>query len=650
MLEPTIAVVVTWVALVMLLAGVGMMAAWGLTSLARDTAVPRLTARCWLGLAALLAYLQLWNVFLAVTWSAWVVPVAVAVVGLVVLVRRSPWPAPGSRALLAGGLALVAVLWLANHAIGAASDYDLGLYHLGIIEYAKHYATIPGLANLQTRFGASDPHLLLAAFVDRGPWAGAGWHLVDGLLVSLLVLELAARLAPAPPVTPSFTRRVAWLLIPATVVVVGSAVDYRLASPNLDLACFVLVAVGMLYLAECVEDAFRSVPAFTSVATLAAASATRPLYWLLTFAAAGILFAIGPRPRADGRRLAGLCALPAVLLVGWMTRQAILSGYPLYPIKLGALPVDWRVPASVVDYTSRWTASWARWPGQGPDTVLASWHWLHAFWLSAELKSIDVIAPLALLACVAPALAVRGDGRATRRALRGPMLAVAGPSIVTLVIWFFEAPDPRFVLAPLWLFPISLAAWATPPLGPSSLLPFAAGISLGVGLAALELHESAWYLPAALLLPLYLLGVLWVIRRPRLRPALAGVVLLATASGGALVVAYHQHLGPVTVDSSGPFGIPDEDDPRVVTIMTAGGLHLRQPFSAATGNDQCFELLVCTAALSDPALHDILSPLHLRGVGIGSGFSVRPGLARHTDVPLSSLAPCVAPSGCRRRS
>src|SRR5262249_38296496 len=154
-----------------------------------------------------------------------------------------------------------------------------GLYHLGIIEYAKHYATIPGLANLQTRFGASDPHLLLAAFVDRGPWAGAGWHLVDGLLVSLLVLELAARLAPAPPVMPSFTRRMAWLLIPATVVVVGSAVDYRLASPNLDLACFVLVAVGMLYLADCVEDAVHPVPAFTSVATLAAASSTRPLYW-----------------------------------------------------------------------------------------------------------------------------------------------------------------------------------------------------------------------------------------------------------------------------------------------------------------------------------------------------------------------------------
>ncbi len=562
------------------------------------------------------------------TWAAWAVPVAFAAVGLVLLARRWRPPRPGGRALVAGALGALAALWLANHAIGEASDYDLGLYHLGIIEYAEHYATIPGLANLQTRLAASDPHLLLAAFLDRGPWAGAGWHLVDGLLVTLLALELTTRLARPAPALPSFTRRVAWLLIPATMVVVGSAVDYRLASPNLDLACFVLVAVGMLYLADCVENGVRATAAVTSVATLAAASATPPLFWLSTAAAAGILVAAGPRPRADARRVLALCGLPALLLVGWMTRQAILSGYPLYPVKVGALPVDWRVPASVVDYTGRWTSSWARWPGQGPDTVLSSWHWLRAYWLPAQEKSFDVIAPLGLLACLLPAFAARGDGRASRRGLRNPMLAVAVPSLVTLLIWFFEAPDPRFVLAPLWLLPISLAAWAVPPLGRPSPLLFVAGLGLGIGLAAVELHVTAWYLPAALLFPLYLLGALWVIRRPGLLPTLAGAVLVATAVAGAAVAAYHQQLKPVSVNSGGPFGIAGEELPRLVTITTAGGLHLRQPFSAVTGNDQCFEVLVCTAALSDPALHGVLSPLHFRGAGIGSGFSVRGRLAR----------------------
>ena len=415
MIEPTLAVLITWAVLGLLLAGLGVTVERSLAALVREREAPRLPAELWLGLAVLLGYLQLWNVIFAVTWAAWAVPVAFAAVGLVLLARRWRPPRPGGRALVAGGLGALAALWLANHAIGEASDYDLGLYHLGIIEYAEHYATIPGLANLQTRLAASDPHLLLAAFLDRGPWAGAGWHLVDGLLVTLLALELTTRLARPAPALPSFTRRVAWLLIPATMVVVGSAVDYRLASPNLDLACFVLVAVGMLYLADCVENGVRATAAVTSVATLAAASATRPLFWLSTAAAAGILVAAGPRPRADARRVLALCGLPALLLVGWMTRQAILSGYPLYPVKVGALPVDWRVPASVVDYTGRWTSSWARWPGQGPDTVLSSWHWLRAYWLSAQEKSLDVIAPLG-----APGVPAAGLRRPRRRPGESP--------------------------------------------------------------------------------------------------------------------------------------------------------------------------------------------------------------------------------------
>jgi hypothetical protein len=626
--EPTLAVLVTWLLLGLLLAGLGTTVEAGVVALSRVREAPRLPAELWLGLAALLAYLQLWNVFFAVTWAAGAVPLAIAVVGLALRARRWRPPRPGRRALVAGGVAGLAVLWLANHAIGKATDYDLGLYHLGFIEYAKHYATVPGLANVQIRLGASDPHLLLAAFLDRGPWSGAGWHLVDGLLVSLLVLELASRLARPAPAAPSFTRRVAWLLIPATMVVVGAAVSYRLASPNLDLACFVLVVAGMLYLADCVENGVRATPAVTSVALLAAASATRPLFWLSTAAAVAILVAVAPRPRADPRRIASLCALPAALLVGWLTRQAILSGYPLYPVKLGALPVDWRVPASVVNYNNRLTSAWARWPGHPADTVLASWHWVRGFWFSAQEKSLDVIAPLALLACLLPAFAARGEGRATRRALRNPMLAVAVPSLVTLLIWFFEAPDPRFVLAPLWLLPISLAAWALPPLGRPSPLLLAAGLGLGIGLAVLELHATAWFLPAALLLPVYLLGVLWVIRRPGLRPALAGLVLVAATVGGAAVAVHRQQLHPVSVDSSGPFGIAEEEEPRVDTVITDGGLHLRQPYSAITGNDQCFEILVCTAALTDPAVHDVVTRLHLRGPGVASGFSVRGRLAR----------------------
>ena len=125
--------------------------------------------------------------------------------------------------------------------------------------------------------------------------------------------------------------------------------EYRLSSPNLDLATYVLIVVGALYLAEWVEQGVQLIPAVTAVALFAAASATRPLYWITTGMALGVI-ALGSR-----RELAGLGAaralilvglLPAAVLAGSLARQAILSGYPFFPSTIVSLPVDWRMPAS----------------------------------------------------------------------------------------------------------------------------------------------------------------------------------------------------------------------------------------------------------------------------------------------------------------
>src|SRR5207302_8300946 len=117
----------------------------------------------------------------------WAPPAVAAAVTLVLLPRRAP--RVGWTLLPVA----IGVLWLANRSLGKALDYDLGLYHLSTVQYTLHYGTVPGLADLHTRLGAGDAHLLLVAFLSRGPWGGAAAHLANGLLVSLLFLDVAAR-------------------------------------------------------------------------------------------------------------------------------------------------------------------------------------------------------------------------------------------------------------------------------------------------------------------------------------------------------------------------------------------------------------------------------------------------------------------------
>ena len=618
---PTLAVLLSWAIVGAMLAGCGLLTRQATLSLfSRSPAGGLARADLWIGLAAVVAYLQVWNLFLSISWHAWIAPLAAGLAGLSVAVRRFPRVRAGRLSVGVISLTGLGILWLANQALAAAEDYDLGLYHLGMIGYALKYATLPGLGNLQGRLAAGDAHPLFVAFLDHGPWAKAGLHLASGLLVAMLFVDLGSRFAlrTATRRPPSFTGRMALLLVPATVTLVGIRPTHRLSSPNLDLAAFVLVVVGALYLAECVERDFPPAAALTATSSFALASVTRPLYWLPTVFAAGLIVVAAGREREKTRlrivRSAALsCTLPGVLLIGWMGRQAILSGYPLLPATIGALPTDWRVPASVIRAQNRGDDAWARWPGIDPQVVLSSWHWLTAWWLAKRARDPDIVAPLILLACLVPSLVGRGTADAERRKRTAPMLSVLVPALATLIAWFLIAPDPRFAFAPIWLVPIALAAWALPtttrPLSGSLLL--AAGIAL-VGFVELGVGHLAWLTPVAL--AGWTIATfsqrLWLSGRSPGLLAYAAVLSVALAPVG--IVAHFGAFHIVVANHDGPFGTLPEPTPKVVPFTTASGLQVSQPVDT----DRCFLVTLCT--------QDSNSRLHLRGARISDGFSVSP--------------------------
>ncbi len=572
---PTLAVVGSWLCLGALVAGVGHALRRLLLLAAADRGVGTIEpADLWIGLAALVAYLQVWNVVAAISWKAWILPLTAAVVGIGTGVRS---PQGLRRATLSWPVVaavVVGMLWLANRSLAAALYYDLGLYHFGAIEYASRFAAIPGLGNLHGRLGAGNGHLLLVAFLGHGPFARIGYHVTNGLLATMLLVDVAWRFVCRTPFRrlPSFTARVALLLLPATLVAIVGGKGSRLNNPDLDFAVFVLVVIGTLYLVECLEFGFRPTPALVCTSSLALAATTRPFYWPL--AMLGLAFVLIAAKKRAGRRssltrvTAAVVLLPIVLLGGWMTRQALLSGYPLFPLTTGALPVDWRMPSAVVHELNRFVTSWARSPGDSPAVVLATSNWLHP-WLRNHLGDLDLVAPILLLACVAPALASRSaDETRRRRAWRLPMLCVALPAVPMLVVWFVNAPDPRFALAPLWLLPIALVAWALPD----------AGVRLSR--ATTKVGGLAY-------------------------ASLAAVLLVSVA-----LVGHKGVFRPIISNGSGPLGTESVPGAAVVPFVTRSGLEIYQP---ARG-ELCWRVFLCTPH-PNPYLR-------LRGTGIDDGFAV----------------------------
>jgi hypothetical protein len=614
---PTFEVLLVWLCIALVLLGIGYLVRRGLVrgrgSAAREVAMYDV----WIGLVALVVYLQLWNLFLALDRVAWIAPIVVGSVGLALIARglaRRGWrPHRPSIGIVAVATAL-ATVWAANQSLATDSYYDDGLYHLSIVRYAATYPAIPGLANLHERLGADEPHLLFAALLSHGPWSGGAVHLVNGFLAALLFVEVGLRFVPSiEQRVPQFTRRVAVLLFLATIVLTelpanpihGTGEPNQLSSLSIDFPAFIFAAVGLLYLAQSIEDSPAIAPAVTSIAMLSLAAVTRPVFWLTLLLSAGALVLATGRLGGLGtarafRAMLPAAVLPAGLAVGWAALQAVLTGYPFFPLTVAGLPVDWRVPARVVDSYNQTIASFSRHPFSGlpSDQVLANWHWL-SWWIPTESRDLRLIVPLAVVVVSLAALVLQGRVRQSlERRPTAAMLGVVVPCVATLVAWFFLAPDPRFVFAPIWFVPIALAAWtmpaavfedfSEPSLTITAVVTIALFLSLEFGNR--RLLWAALAVAVAIVLIRYRYG-------DRAASALARVaavsVLLAT-------IGFLTSHGPglssfVVANQGGTFGAPPVPVPRLVRYRTHSGLILYHPATSPADprGEQCWSALFC---------------------------------------------------------
>jgi hypothetical protein len=611
---PTLAVLLFWACIALVLAGCGFLVRSLLLRLARAaTAGGLIVADLWIGLAGVTAYVLLWNLWLPVDWEACVIPVAAGVIGLAAGGRRLTPPERRPSAVVLGVWG-IAVLWLANASLGPAGDYDYGLYHLNLIDYARKYAALPGLADLHIRLGAGDAHLLFVALIDHGPLSGAAPHFADGLLALLVLFDLGTRLAFRPPATwlRSFTSTFALLLVAAVLVMAAARPTHRISSPNLDFATFLLVLVGTLYLVDCLEGGFSLPPALVSACVFATTAATRPLYWLWAGYSLVLFLVIAGRARS-WRTAFSLCALPAVVAVGWLARQSVLSGYPLYPLTISGLPVNWRLPSSLLHGENRIDFAWAREPGVNPNIVLGSWHWLPGWLRVEERVNLDVVLPLALL-LLGLAIAISQRFRPAAAGRGKVALSVAVPAVVTLGIWFATAPDPRFVWAPIWLLPMSLLAWVLPDrLSMPRLVELVAAVAVALFLAWLGHEHRPLFIEGVAAGAIVVTAVLFVVRG---RPWVARVIPLAVlvllvAEFGIASTALFGGIHLAAGDSSGPIGTPPDPKPTLVPVVTASGLKVAHPLDS----DQCWHALLCFPKLLGPQLH-------LRGTSVSDGFSL----------------------------
>jgi hypothetical protein len=463
----TIAILLTWVVLFLIFAGLGLLVrrAFGLSIHCAENYL-----LCfWTGWAIVIAILQVWHLFLPIGWPAFAVISLVGIAGLL-------WNAhdiwrwirtKSTRKLILGSFLFIVAVWLAQRAMMPPLAYDSGLYHLNAVRWAASYPIVPGLGNLHGRLAFNSAYFLYVAMLEIGPWIGRSHHLANGLLFWVLFAQILLSGLNLLDVRDGWQTKDIFhvLLLPP---IIFQSLDINVSSPTPDTAIFILGIVltsQLLNLFSQKDSSSKKIKYDLLVIILIVCiGITVKLNFAVLGGVSALLaflfwFARYRDDQIQARKTLAWTALCMVaIILPWMIRGVILSGYIAYPSTIGAFPVAWRIPREAAIDEANWIRSWARAPGIHWNQVLGNWNWFKPWAYNILKNYFNVTIPLLLT--IGSSLLIFPLRLVKIRKSQTIQWAILTPSLANLAFWFMTAPDPRFAGASFWILGAGAVALA----------------------------------------------------------------------------------------------------------------------------------------------------------------------------------------------
>jgi len=404
------------------------------------------------------------SVLIPLSLAAAVLLAAGALLLFIIVRPRWHWTLrrPDAAQWLAALVMLLAFLIVWANSTDVASNPDTNLYHAQTIHWVESFRAVPGLGNLNGRLAYNSDWLVLNAATSFAFLGLGSFHLVAGLLfliAALYFMEGLSGLAQRP------TRLSSWLKVLFLPLAFRTLVG-EISSPGTDLPVilltWMLVALASEYFeaeSERGRDAPLSASSGSPVSALLLLGVLPAFMVTLKLSAAPLmllsLYAFVALLGAGERRAAWTQAgLSIVVLLPWLIRSVVLSGYLVFPYsQLDLFAFDWKIPAAYVDAVRNGVIGWARLPDKD---------WTEAVnlplrvWLPAWFGEQTLNQRLMIVAALISPLILAW--RAMRRHAVLVLINYAGA-----LFWIFTAPNLRFgysfLLAAVAFIGGALLAW-----------------------------------------------------------------------------------------------------------------------------------------------------------------------------------------------
>ena len=400
-------------------------------------------------------YAEIWSIFLPVNmWAVYILVFITLVIAYMckqdmaetVNISKAPKPAV---------IASVAVIILMAYGSSRGyMHYDTTLYHASAIRWIEEYGVVPGLANLQSRYGYNSAEFAHNALYSFKWYTGRSLHCTTGFLamvsahllydkelftgrrtiqsVDFVRIGLLYYLGVlfAQMVSPASDYVANLLIFDILILMLGRIKDRTLPADH-----YVLISLLAIY----------GITVKVSLAPMVLICLIPFVYYIIKKDVRSILFCI----------VSGL-----VIAMPYFIRGYILSGWILYPstlIKLGN--PDWQVPIGEAQYDAKEISMWGRGitdATKWSEVTLTNWipSWFVALDTVEKVLITAVITSVVVLVAIEIRLGLSKNRRGLQRYNILLELPIAWIMLLGVVTWFVGAPLVRYGLGFVLSFPL----------------------------------------------------------------------------------------------------------------------------------------------------------------------------------------------------
>ncbi len=358
-------------------------------------------------------------------------------------------------------------------AMEECSRADSCMYHLNTIRWYNEFSIVPGLGNLHSRLGFNQTYFVYCASIRFFPYFNNyGKNIASALLILILCIELI------------LTRKGMDLIILAFFHLLPFSF-YWTSSPTPDIASIILQLLMFRFMISAGEALKRTEDKESTfysniimAALIGVTSVTVKLsnvYFAICLGIVASIFSIKLGIDDCSKKKIRKAFIFMLMLFGvWVARGYIQTGYPFFPITIGGIDTEWTVDTETANIAEKSVYTFSRLLDYDFNSeILKDYKWLprwinayvYPFWRSGEEKDDFKTKMLArILALLNPNMFEKfGFGMAICLSLSLIIMVICLVKsasiifkcckwhlslflavIVSLICWFFTAPDPRF--------------------------------------------------------------------------------------------------------------------------------------------------------------------------------------------------------------